>query len=291
MNVITNQQINDRLPLAIGVDLNFMLNEFFAHGLLIISTPCLLISIPGGSMGGNHQSHSFEGLTPGYKHALWAVIAINGIMFIIEMLAGFSSGSQALKADALDFAGDTATYAISLAVLGASLKLRAKASLFKGASLAVLATFILITTAQRVFGGEPPGAQTMSLIGFMALIANVVSVLILLRWRNGDSNVRSVWLCSRNDAIGNVGVIIAGFVVGVTGSAWPDLLVAGLLATLFLRSSISIIRQALGELRHVAEKDCDSDKPVSVAPSLGADPAPDDKLEKSAPGAEDKPKP
>jgi cation diffusion facilitator family transporter len=238
------------------------------------------------------QSQSFEGLTPGYKRALWAVIAINGVMFVVEMLAGFASGSQALKADALDFAGDTATYAISLAVLGASLKLRAKASLFKGASLAALAAFILITTAQRVFGGEPPGAQTMSLIGFLALLANMVSVLILLRWRNGDSNVRSVWLCSRNDAIGNVGVIIAGFVVGVTGAAWPDLLVAGLLATLFMRSSISIIRQALGELRHVAASECDGDKAALTASSeIYSTPAgqgaPDDGSIKSASDAID----
>ncbi len=192
---------------------------------------------------------SFEGASPAYKRALLIVIAINGIMFVVEMFAGFASGSQALKADALDFGGDTATYAISLAVIGSSVRLRARASLLKAGSLAAIAAFILVTTAIRFFGGAAPIAETMGLIGFLALIANVASVMILLRWRDGDSNVRSVWLCSRNDAIGNVGVIAAGGMVALTGAAWPDLVVACLLASLFLRSSASIVSQALGELR------------------------------------------
>ena len=118
------------------------------------------------------------------------------------------SGSQALKADALDFAGDTATYALSLFVIGASLRTRALASLIKGASLAAIAIAVLGMTVLRVMNGAPPEAATMGVVGFLALSANVASVLILLRWRDGDSNVRSVWLCSRNDAIGNVGVIV-----------------------------------------------------------------------------------
>ena len=170
-------------------------------------------------------------------------------MFIVEMLAGISSGSQALKADALDFAGDTATYALSLGVIGASLRVRARASLVKGGSLAIIALIILGMTLARFLSGEPPEAQTMGLIGFLALAANLTSVFILLRWRDGDSNVRSVWLCSRNDAIGNVGVIIAGGLVAVTGAAWPDLIVAILLASLFLRSSVAITTQALSELK------------------------------------------
>lgn len=200
-------------------------------------------------MNGCCESPQFDGLSPAYKRALLLVIAINGVMFIVEMLAGFASGSQALKADALDFGGDTATYAISLAVLAAPIGVRARASLFKGASLAAIAGFILITTALRFFGGDTPEAQTMGMIGVIALLANVASVIILLRWRDGDSNVRSVWLCSRNDAIGNVGVIAAGGAVALSGSAWPDLIVAALLATLFLKSSASIITQARQELR------------------------------------------
>ena len=134
-------------------------------------------------------------------------------------------------------------------MLAAPIGVRARASLFKGASLAAIAGFILITTALRFFGGDTPEAQTMGMIGVIALLANVASVIILLRWRDGDSNVRSVWLCSRNDAIGNVGVIAAGGAVALSGSAWPDLIVAALLATLFLKSSASIITQARQELR------------------------------------------
>lgn len=190
----------------------------------------------------------FDGASPAYRRALMAVIAINAVMFIVEMTAGFMSGSQALKADALDFGGDTATYALSLFVIGATLKTRARASLIKGASLGLIAVSVLAMTAMRVFSGAPPEAGTMGLIGLIALIANLASVLILLRWRDGDSNVRSVWLCSRNDAIGNVGVIAAGGLVAMTGSMWPDLVVAGLLAALFLKSAIAITRQALQEL-------------------------------------------
>lgn len=193
---------------------------------------------------------AFDGMSEGYRRALWAVIGINGAMFIVEILAGISAQSQALKADALDFAGDTVTYALSLFVIGASIKTRALASMFKAASLGAIALIILTTTVLQFTNGAQPLAQTMSIVGFIALAANLLSVAILLRWRDGDSNVRSVWLCSRNDAIGNLGVIVAGVLVAATGTAWPDLIVATLLASLFLRSSIAIFQQARSELRH-----------------------------------------
>ena len=123
------------------------------------------------------------------------------------------------------------------------------ASLFKGGSLAFIAIIILGSSLYRFLGDTVPAAETMGIVGFLALLANLTSLLILMRWRDGDSNVRSVWLCSRNDAIGNVGVIIAGVVVAITGAAWPDLVVAILLAALFLRSSVSIISQARAELK------------------------------------------
>lgn len=191
----------------------------------------------------------FDGVSPAYRRALIAVIAINAGMFLVEATAGALGQSQALKADALDFAGDAATYGLSLAVIGANLSVRSTASLIKGASLALFATYVLATTAFRVFGGATPEAPVMSAVGALALAANVASVLILLRWRDGDSNVRSVWLCSRNDAIGNVAVILAGAAVFATGSRIPDLIVAAMLATLFLSSSIQIVRQALVERR------------------------------------------
>ena len=201
-------------------------------------------------MSGCCEDKTFDGVSPAYKRALMAVIAINAVMFFVEMSAGLMSGSQALKADALDFAGDTATYGLSLFVIGASLKARARASLIKGASLAAIAMTVLAMTGLRVMNGAPPEAGTMGLIGLLALAANLTSVFILLRWRDGDSNVRSVWLCSRNDAIGNVGVIAAGGLVAATGAAWPDLVVAALLASLFLRSAAAITVQALGELKN-----------------------------------------
>lgn len=201
-------------------------------------------------MSGCCEDKTFDGVSPAYKRALMAVIAINGVMFFVEMTAGLVSGSQALKADALDFAGDTATYGLSLFVIGASLKIRARASLIKGASLAAIALTVLTMTGLRVMNGAPPEAGTMGLVGLLALAANLTSVFILLRWRDGDSNVRSVWLCSRNDAIGNVGVIAAGGLVAATGTAWPDLVVAALLASLFLKSAAAITVQALGELKN-----------------------------------------
>ncbi len=200
-------------------------------------------------MSGCCEEKVFDGLSPAYKRALIAVIAINATMFVVEMWAGMTSGSQALKADALDFAGDAATYGLSLAVIGASVRTRAMASLIKSGSLALIAITVLGMTALRFAEGVPPEAQTMSLVALLALGANVASVIILLKWRDGDSNVRSVWLCSRNDAIGNVAVIVAGLLVAATASALPDLLVAFMLAGLFLRSSIAIAQQAISELR------------------------------------------
>lgn len=193
------------------------------------------------------ENQSFDGVSAGYKRALIAVIIINAVMFCVEAAFGFLSGSQALKADALDFAADAATYTISLMVIGSALIVRARAALLKGLSLSVMAILVLTSTAIGFFDGTPPEAVTMGWVGFLALAANLVSVFILLRWRDGDSNVRSVWLCSRNDAIGNIGVIMAGVAVAFTQSAIPDLVVAAILAGLFFRSSFSIISQALDE--------------------------------------------
>lgn len=195
------------------------------------------------------QERVFDGTSPAFRRALVWVICINAAMFLIEMAAGISSGSQALKADALDFAADTATYAISLAVIGRPLLWRARAAIFKGISLSVMGIGVLAMTAYQVLVLETPRADVMGAVGFLALAANIVSVLILLRFRDGDANVRSVWLCSRNDAIGNVAVIGASVAVWATATAWPDLLVAALMAALFLKSSVAILRQAAGELR------------------------------------------
>jgi Co/Zn/Cd efflux system component len=194
----------------------------------------------------------FDGMSRGYRRALWAVIAINAAMFVVEMAAGALASSQALQADALDFLGDTLTYGISLYVIGMSLQVRATAALVKGVSLAAMGVWVLGSTAYQVLVLGVPSATIMGVVGVLALAANLLSVLILLGYRNGDANVRSVWLCSRNDAIGNVAVMAAAAGVYLSATAWPDLAVAALMAGLFLRSSTQIIGQALEERRQAA---------------------------------------
>src|SRR5580765_7185178 len=191
----------------------------------------------------------FDGLSADYRRRLWAVIAINATMFLVEMGAGALAGSQALQADALDFAADAATYGISLAVIGAALRVRAIAALAKGLSLTLMGLWVFGSTAYHVLVLGVPRAEIMGVIGFLALSANVASVLLLLRYKEGDANVRSVWLCSRNDAIGNVAVMGAALAVWGTTSAWPDLLVAAIMAGLFLWSSTQILQQGWQEYR------------------------------------------
>jgi len=197
------------------------------------------------------EPETFSGASSAYRRALWIVIAINAGMFLVEMTAGALAGSKALQADALDFAADSATYGLSLAAIGWTLLARARVALFKGISLAVMAAVVFGFTAYEFFGSTIPNEETMGIVGFMALSANVISALLLMRYRDGDANVRSVWLCTRNDAIGNVAVMLAAFAVAVLNSRWPDLIVATGMALLFLSSSISIIRHARREVAEV----------------------------------------
>jgi Co/Zn/Cd efflux system component len=191
----------------------------------------------------------FDGVDPRYKRVLWTVIGINAAMFLAEMLAGHVAGSQALKADALDFLADTITYGLSLAVIGASLKTRAAAALSKGISLSAMSLWVFGSTVYQTVVLGVPRAEVMGVIGLLALAANLASVLLLMRYKDGDANVRSVWLCSRNDAIGNVIVMIAALAVWGTASAWPDLIVAAVMAGIFLTSSVQILKQAWTEYR------------------------------------------
>ena len=197
-----------------------------------------------------HHEPKFDGASRGFRQALWIVIGINASMFVVEMTAGSLAGSQALKADALDFFGDSLTYGISLFVLGMSLRVRATAALLKGVSLALMGLWVFGSTAYQVLVLGLPSAPVMGAIGVLALAANLASVVVLMRYKDGDANVRSVWLCSRNDAIGNIAVMLAAGGAFVTGTAWPDLAVAGLMAGLFLWSSTQIIVQGLKERRH-----------------------------------------
>ena len=190
----------------------------------------------------------FDGVSKDYKRRLWIVIALNAIMFVVEMSAGHLAQSQALQADALDFIGDALTYGLSLAVIGASIRVRTGAALFKGATLLLMGAWVMGSTLYRVFYLDVRTAEIMGVVGFLALTTNLASVWLLVSYKDGDANVRSVWLCSRNDAIGNVAVMLAALGVWGTTSGWPDLIVAGIMASLFLSSAVQILKQALSEL-------------------------------------------
>lgn len=187
-------------------------------------------------------------LTPRYRKILWTALVINFTMFVIEVLSGLNSHSVSLMADAIDFFGDAANYGISLAVLSMSLMWRARAALFKGLTMGVFGLFVLASAAWSFINGKVPEAYTMGLIGMLALIANVSVAVMLYAYREGDANMQSVWLCSRNDAIGNLAVMLAALGVFGSSSAWPDLLVAVIMASLAISSSYQISMKALNEM-------------------------------------------
>jgi len=186
------------------------------------------------------QSH----ITPGYRRALWIVIVLNVGYGIIEMIGGFISGSQALKADALDFLGDGLITFLGVLAIGWSLLWRARSALIQGLFLGALGLGVIGNTFWRIFSQEPVEAGLMGVIALVALAVNVAAALVLIPHRAGDANVRAVWLFSRNDAIGNAAVVVAAGLVAWTGTAWPDLIVAFAIAGLFLQSSSVIVRDA-----------------------------------------------
>ncbi len=187
-------------------------------------------------------------MSPRYRRALWVALILNAVMFFVEIVGGLQSGSVSLLADAVDFAGDAANYGLSLAVLSMGLVWRARAAWVKGVTMGAYGVLVLAKTAWVAAQGIPPEPMTMGLVALLALAVNVGVAIMLYAWRNGDANMRSVWLCSRNDAIGNVAVAIAALGVFGTGSAWPDLLVAGVMATLALTASVTVVRHARAEL-------------------------------------------
>ncbi len=182
---------------------------------------------------------------------LWAALVINAVMFAVELAGGLQAGSVSLLADAVDFFGDAANYGISLLVLGMALTWRARAALFKvkGLTMGAFGVFVLDQAAWSVAAGTVPEPVTMGAIGALALLANVAVAAMLYAWREGDANMRSVWLCSRNDAIGNVAVMAAALGVFGTGSAWPDVAVAVVMGVLALTAARAVVQQARTELR------------------------------------------
>lgn len=194
------------------------------------------------------HSSSKPVIDPRYRKVLWVALVLNALMFVVELAASWGSGSVSLMADSIDFFGDAANYALSLAVLAMAAPVRSRAALFKAACMGAFGLFVLGRTAWNLRLGLPPEPATMGVVGFAALLVNGGVALMLYRFRTGDANMRSVWICSRNDAIGNVAVMLAALGVFGTGTAWPDLLVAAGMAALALSGSWTVLRHARGEL-------------------------------------------
>jgi len=190
-----------------------------------------------------------RGNAAAYRRVLWAVLAINAVMFVVEIGAGLAAGSASLQADALDFFGDAANYAISLIVVGMTLRYRATAALAKGATMGVFGFWIVGTVVWHLVHGTLPSAVAMGAVGFAALAANAASFGLLWAYRGGDANMRSAWICTRNDVLGNLAVLIAALGVFGTGTGWPDIIVAAIMAALALQGAAIVVRQSLMELR------------------------------------------
>jgi Co/Zn/Cd efflux system component len=184
-----------------------------------------------------------------FRRVLWAVLGINAAMFLVEIGAGLAAGSASLQADALDFLGDAANYAISLFVVGMALRYRASAALAKGVTMGVFGLWVIGVTGWHALHGTLPHSITMGSVGFAALVANAISFYLLWRHRTGDANMRSAWICTRNDVLGNLAVLLAALGVFGTGTGWPDIIVAATMAVLALQGSVSVVRHALAELK------------------------------------------
>ena len=193
-------------------------------------------------------------ISPRFKRALWIALLINATMFFVEIIGGVAAGSVSLWADAADFAGDAANYGISLAVLSLGVAWRARAALVKGVSMAVFGLIVTGKTGWVALAGGAPEPLTMGVIAVLALVANLAAAGLLYAYRDGDANMRSVWLCSRNDAIGNLFVLAAAGGVFGTGQGWPDVVVALVMAGLALSSGVTVIRQARTELAQHAQE-------------------------------------
>lgn len=205
-------------------------------------------------MSAHHHNHSHDADTssasdPRYRKILWVALVVNAAMFAVELGAGFKSGSVSLLADAIDFFGDATNYAITLVVLSMATHWRARAAIVKALSMLAFGVFVVLRTVWVATHGGTPEGLTMGYVGALALAANVGVAALLYAWREGDANMRSVWLCSRNDAIGNIAVMLAALGVLGTGTAWPDLLVALVMALLAITGGWSVLRQAGGELK------------------------------------------
>jgi Co/Zn/Cd efflux system component len=205
----------------------------------------------GAACCGHNDHQPQTGQNAVYRRVLWTVLAINAVMFAIEIGAGLQAGSASLQADALDFLGDAANYGISLFVVGMALRYRASAALAKGVSMGLFGLWILAVAAWHTYNGTKPEAATMGVVGIAALIANAVSFALLWVYRGGDANMRSAWICTRNDVLGNFAVLLAAAGVFGTGTGWPDIVVAVIMASLAIQGAWLVVRHAFMELKSV----------------------------------------
>jgi Co/Zn/Cd efflux system component len=183
-----------------------------------------------------------------YRRVLWIALVANAAMFLVELAASVYSGSSALAADAADFLGDSANYALSLGAIALGGLWVSRVALLKGLAMSFYGIGVLAYASYRAWLGVPPEPFTMGAVGLLAFAVNFGVAALLYRFREGDANMRSVWLCTRNDVIANLLVIAAAFGVLGTGTVWPDVAVAAVLAGLGLSSGGSVIRQARAEL-------------------------------------------
>jgi Co/Zn/Cd efflux system component len=190
---------------------------------------------------------------PRYRRVLWIALFVNAGMFVVELAGGWNAGSVSLLADAVDFFGDAANYGLSLFVLALAPVWRSRTALIKGLTMGAYGIFVLATAVFNFARNVVPDPATMGSVGVLALAANLGVGVLLFAYRNGDSNMRSVWLCTRNDAIGNVAVLLAALGVFGTGAGWPDILVAGVMGGLGLTAASAVIQQAQSELKMARE--------------------------------------
>ncbi|MEJ7138826.1 cation transporter [Amphibiibacter pelophylacis] len=194
-------------------------------------------------------SHGIAPATgPAYRHALWIALAVNAVMAMVEIVFGHRGDSVALLADAIDFLGDAVNYGLALWVLGGALAWRSRLALGKGAVMAAYGVFIIGKALWGAWLGTAPQPLTMGAIGLLALAANLGVAVLLYAWREGDANMRAVWLCTRNDALGNAAIVLAALGVLGSGTMWPDLIVAAIMGALALSAGLQVMRQARSEM-------------------------------------------
>ncbi len=199
----------------------------------------------------HHSHHSAASADPRYRDALWWALAANALMFLVEVVAGWSAASASLLADAIDFAGDAANYGLAIWAIGVGAMWRARTAWIKGASMLTFGVLVLMKAGWLAWTQSVPEAQTMGAVSVLALTVNVGVAVLLFRWREGDATMQSVWLCTRNDAIANLVVLGAAGMVWATGSGWPDVVVAAFIGSLALQSGLRVLSLARRELRRL----------------------------------------